>query len=145
MDSDYQLDVDEVRRRLRETEVVGFYFPFLRRTLLADLRANETDGPLVVVTPMVDSVEERVRSLKKLRPRFPRPASMMLVPWPKMIGGLDRLGVFTLLEERLSEQGGDPPIHQCRTAVQELYRLERIQIRNAITGEGYETLWEREG
>src|SRR5262249_45682795 len=37
MDQDFQLDLDELRRRLQQAEVVGFYFPFLRRTLLADL------------------------------------------------------------------------------------------------------------
>src|SRR3954447_26445023 len=105
MDSDYQLDMDELQRRLQETEVAGIYFPFLRRTLLIDLRTSVVEGPLVIVTPMVDSVEDRVRSLKKLRPRFPRPSSMMLVPWPKFVSGLERLGVLGLVEDRLGEKG----------------------------------------
>ncbi len=70
MDSDYQLDLSEVRRHLDHTQVVGFFFPFLRRTLLIDTRTSDVDGPLVIVTPMVNSVEERIRSLRRLRPRF---------------------------------------------------------------------------
>lgn len=143
MDSDFQLDLDEVRRHLQETEVVGFYFPFLRRTLLADLRTSAVDGPFVGVVPMAKDMEDRVRSLKKLRPRFPRPASIMLVPWPRWVASLERLGVLQMLEDKLGELGGDAVRERCRVAIGELQQAERAQIRSAVTGEGYETIWSR--
>ncbi len=143
MDSDYRLDLDELRQNLGRTDVVGFYFPFLRQTLLADLRTSDVDGPMVAVTPMVDSVEERVRSLRRLRPRFPRPNALMLVPWPKLVGALARLGALEMLEDRLVQAGGDVMRERLAAAVAKLEAQERRQIQHAITGEGYETLWER--
>jgi len=144
VDSDYQLDISEVRRHLNETQVVGFFFQFLRLTLLLDTRATAQDGPMAVVTPMVQSVEERVKSLRRLRPRFPRPESMTLIPWPKFVGSLERLGVLTMIEERMVALGGERMRERCREAFAELARAEQKQIRDAITGEGYETLWAKE-
>ncbi|HLZ71005.1 MAG TPA: hypothetical protein VKV26_13980 [Dehalococcoidia bacterium] len=144
MDSDFQLDIAEVRKHLDETQVVGFFFPFLRRTLLLDTRTNGSDGPLVIVTPMVQSVEERMRSLRKLRPRFPRPDSMTLIPWPKFVDSLERLGVTKMIEDRMATIGGEALRGRCQAAFAELRRTERQQVQFAITGEGYETLWARE-
>jgi hypothetical protein len=144
MDSDYQLDLSEVRRHLDQTQVVGFFFPFLRRTLLIDTRTSSVDGPLVIVTPMVNSVDERIRSLRRLRPRFPKPESMTLIPWPRWIEALQRLGVWEMIERRVTDLGGDPLRGRCEEALAELLREERLQVKNAITGEGYQTLWERE-
>lgn len=143
MDSDYTLDLDEVRRHLRDTQVIGVFFPFLRRTLLLDTRTSSVDGPAVMVTPMVRSMDERVRSLQKLRPRFPKPDSMALIAWPRMAGALTRLGVWSLIEDRMVELGGEPLRTRCRESLDDLLRAERLQVRNAISGEGYETLWQR--
>ncbi len=145
MDSDYQLDLSEVRRHLDQTQVVGFFFPFLRRTLLVDTRTSGVDSPLVIVVPMVNSVEERVRSLRRLRPRFPKPESMTLIPWPKFIGSLQRLGVWEMIVDRVVQLGGEELRPRCQEALAELLREERTQVKNAIIGEGYQTLWEREG
>jgi hypothetical protein len=143
MDSDYQIDMAEVRRHLDETQVVGFWFPFLRLTLLLDTRSTERDLPMVVVVPMVESVDERMRSLSRLRPRFPRPESMTLIPWPRLVGALERLGVWELIEKRMAQLGGEALRSRCRDAFAELLQAERKQVRGAITGEGYETMWER--
>lgn len=144
MDSDYQLDLLEVRRHLEETQVIGFFFPFIRRTLLVDTRTSAVDGPLVLMVPMVNSVEERVRSLKRLRPRFPKPESMTLIPWPKFVGALQRLGIWELIVQRLVALGGEQMRPRCDEALADLLREERSQVKNAIVGEGFQTLWERE-
>ena len=144
MDSDYTLDLSEVRRHLWDTQVVGLFFPFMRRTLLLDMRTSDVDGPLVIVTPMVRNMEERLRSLQKLRPRFAKPESMALIAWPRLVGALQRLGVWELVEERLVGLGGEPLRARCREAFAELERQERALVRQAISGEGYETLWQRE-
>jgi len=144
MDSDYTLDLQEVRRHLWETQVVGVFFPFMRRTLLIDTRTSPTDPPLIIVTPMVRNMEERLRSLQKLRPRLPKPESMALIAWPRLVGALQRLGVSDLIEERMVGIGGEPLRAKCREAFADLEREERRLVRRAITGEGYETLWQRE-
>jgi len=143
MDSDYQLDLAELRHHLEHTQVVGFYFPFIRRTLLLDLRTSKSEPPMVIVAPMVQSAEERVRSLRKLRPRLPRPESMALLPWPRYVAALDRLGILELVERRLVELGGERFRERCREAVADLVQCEQTQVRHAITGEGHETLWQR--
>src|SRR5947209_16595787 len=131
MDSDYQLDLSEVRRHLEQTQVVGFFFPFIRRTLLIDTRTSEVDGPMVVVTPMVNSVDERIKSLRRLRPRFGRPESMTLIPWPRWVSALDRLGVQAMIEQRVAALGGDPLRRRCGDAIEELLREEQQQVKNA--------------
>jgi hypothetical protein len=145
MDSNYVPDLDELRRHLERSEVVGLYFPLLRRTLLLDTRTSEVDRPLVMVVPMVNSMEERLRSLKRLRPRFPRPESMVLVPWPKSVGSLRRLGVWDLVLQRLESAGGATARARCEQAFRELANAERQHLQNAITGEGFRTLWQRGG
>lgn len=144
MDSDYTLDLAEVRRHLWETQVVGIFFPFMRQTLLLDMRTSATEPPLVIVTPMVRNMEERLRSLQKLRPRFPKPESMALIAWPRLVGALQRLGVWDLIEERMVAVGGEQMRARCREALDDLLRAERRLVRQAITGEGYQTLWARE-
>lgn len=145
MDSDFLPDLDELRRHLERSEVVGIYFPLLRRTLLLDTRTSAADPPLVMVVPMVNSMEERLRSLKRLRPRFPRPESLILVPWPKYVGSLRRLGVWELVLQRLGAAGGDRARARCEEAYRELAAAERQQLRNAISGEGFKTIWQRGG
>lgn len=143
MDSDYQLDMVEVRRHLEETQVVGFFFPFIRRTLLLDTRTSAADQPMILVVPMVNSVDDRMRSLKRLRPRFPKPESMTLIPWPRFVAAIQRLGLWELIERRMVALGGEAMHDRCSEAFTELLREERTQIKNAIVGEGYQTLWER--
>jgi len=144
VDSDYTLDLAEVRRHLWEMQVVGIFFPFMRQTLLLDMRTSATEPPLVIVTPMVRNMEERLRSLQKLRPRFPKPESMALIAWPRFVGALQRLGVWDLIEERMVAVGGEQMRARCREALNDLLRAERRLVRQAITGEGYQTLWARE-
>jgi hypothetical protein len=143
VDSEYLVDLAELRRHLAQSEVFGFYFPLLRRTLLLDVRTNEVDPPMVIVVPMVNSLEERLRSLKRLRPRFPRPDAMVLVPWPKYVGSLRRLGIWDLVLQRVGEAGGDAARQRCEEAFRELQQAEREQLRKAITGDGFKTIWER--
>ncbi len=94
MDSDFSVNIREIMRNIDSADVLTIYFPIIRRTLLVDTRADSAEGPLVRVVPMVNSVEERFRSLKKLRPQFPRPESITLVPWPKYVRSMESLGIW---------------------------------------------------
>jgi hypothetical protein len=112
--------------------------------LLLDTRTSADDGPLVIITPMVRNMEERLRSLQKLRPRFAKPESMALIAWPRLVGALQRLGVWDLIEERMVGLGGEVLRDRCQAAFLELEKQERALVRQAITGQGYDTLWQRE-
>ena len=94
MDFDFRLDLTEVMRAVETTEVVALYFPLVRKTLLIDARSTAVDGPLIKIVPMVATPEERLRALRKLRPRFPRPDSITIIPWPKYVASLERLGIW---------------------------------------------------
>lgn len=141
MDFEYRIDLGEVRRGIDAADVVALYFPMLRKTLLMDARASEIDGPLIKVVPMVSTPEERFRSLLRLRPRFPQPESITIIPWPKYVRSLLRLGVWDHIVRRFAELGAPEAVRQCDACFRELVELERAELRRAVTGEGYTTIW----
>lgn len=143
MDNEFRLDLSEVIRNLQSAEVVSIYFSLMRKTLLIDARCNDLDGPMVRIVPMVDTVEERLASLQQLRPRFPRPESITLLPWPKYVASLKRLGVWDGLTQRFRDAGQAETVRQLESLYRDLEAMESQEIRRAITGERYETLWQQ--
>ena len=141
MDADFQLDIAEVNRAVDAAEVVALYFPLLRKTLLMDTRSNDVDGPMIGVVPMAASPEERFKSLRQLRPRFPRADSITIVPWTKYVASLQRLGVWDHVVRRFAEAGDPGLVRQCQACFEELAAAERVEVGRAIRGENYETLW----
>jgi hypothetical protein len=143
MDSDFRIDLSEVNRNLDTAEVASLYFPLLRKTLLIDTRCSNLDGPLIKVVPMVSTPEERFRSLRQMRPRFPKPESITIIPWPKYVGSLVRLGVWDHIVRRFVDLGGPDLPRQCEACLQELLTAERQEIGRAIRGENFQDLWRR--
>jgi hypothetical protein len=143
MDADFDLDLGEIKRTLDVSDVVSLYFPRLGKTLLIDLRTSDVEGPMVKVVPQAASAEERLRSLRKLRPRFPRPERLSLIPWPKFVDSLVRLGIWEHLIRRCSEAGSPSLIRDCERCLNSLRSAEAAELRNAIKGEGFETMWQR--
>ena len=94
MDSGFPVDVEEVKKDIETAECVVLYFPMLEKTLVLDTRFDAAEGPLIRVMPRAYSAEERFKALKRLRPRFPTPEPFTLVPWPKYVASLKRLGVW---------------------------------------------------
>ncbi len=145
LDSDYRIDVSEVNRNLDVADVVALYFPLLRKTLLMDLRTNEVDGPMIRVVPMANTPEERFQSLLKMRPRFGRPDSITIIPWPKYIGTLAEIGIWEHIVRRYAETGHPEVVRECETCFAGLQKLERAEVSRAIRGENYETIWGQRG
>lgn len=142
MDTDFRMDVDEINRNIDAAEVMGIYFPLIRKTLLVDTRSDAVDGPMIRVVPMANNMEERFRSLRRLRPRLPRPESITVIPWPKYVTGLKRLGIWDRMVQRLVSTGDMDAVRACEGAFDELAGLERQEIINAVKGERYTTIWE---
>ena len=141
---DYGLDIDEVTRVIDAAEVLVVRFAILDKRLLIDARTSETDGPLIAVVPRAQSVEDRFKSLKKLRPLFPLPEKIMSFMWPRHVETMRNAGVWEKIESRLVSLGGEPMMEQCQSAYQELAHQERLEVLSAIKGgEGYQSLWER--
>jgi hypothetical protein len=145
LDSDYRIDVSEVNRNLDVAEVVALYFPLLRKTLLMDLRTSDVDSAMIRVVPMANTPEERFQSLLKMRPRFGKPDSITIIPWPKYVRSLVDLGIWDHIVRRYADTGSSDLVRECRRCFQELERFERGEIRRAISGENYETIWGKPG
>ena len=145
MDSDFRIDIGEVHRAIDVGDITALYFPLLRKTLLMDTRTTGVDGPMIKVVPMASSPEERFRDLVRMRPRLPKPESINIVPWPKYVASLVRLEVWDHIVRRFLEIGPPEIVKRCEECLEELKQMEREELRRAITGEKYETLWDAAG
>ena len=143
MDNDYVLNLDEIFRTIESAEVVRIRFLLLDKRLLVDNRHNEFEGPLVRLVSRAGSSEESFRNLKRMRPRFPLPDKMTAIWWPKYVNTLLTTGVWDALVRRIAETGFNDSVQQCQDAIKELQIMERREIRNAISGEGFQTIWQR--
>ena len=143
MDTDFRMDVEEINRNIDTAEVMGIYFPLIRKTVLIDTRFDAVDGAMIRVVPMANSMDERFRSLRRLRPRFPRPESITLIPWPKYVTSLKRLNIWDRVVQRFVNAGDMEAVRVCEETFNELVELEKTEIAEAIKGERYTTLWER--
>src|SRR5207248_2303418 len=108
-----------------------------------DTRHDGDEPPMVRLVNTAQSAEDRLRSLKKMRPRFPTPESVAMVPWPKFVRSLKELDLWDRLVARVAALGYPQAVRDCERAWAELSRLEREEIDAAIRGSGYRTLWER--
>lgn len=143
MDMDYPIDLDEVLSIIDTSEVVVVRFSTVGKRLLLDFRTSPSDRPLVKVVRRVRSAEERFRDLKRMRPGLVLPEQIISFHWPKDIAGLDRLGVFKRIVSKCEAAGYAGMETECRKVLLELQSLERAELINAIRGDGYQTLWER--
>lgn len=145
MDSHFRIDVSEIQRSIDSGEVIALYFPLLRKTLLMDTRTNAVDGPMIRVVPMASSPQERFKELVRMRPRFSKPESITLIQWPKYVSSLVRLDVWEQIVRRFIDLGPPEIVRQCEKCLNELKSFEKEELRRAITGENYESIWEASG
>lgn len=143
MDNDYILNIDDILRTIETADVMRIRFGLLDKRLLIDARSTDVEGPMVKVVNRAGSSEESFRSLKRLRPRFPLPEKMTAIMWPKYVTTLQSSGVWDAIKERIAASGHEDSLRQCDGVMDELLRLEKREIRNAIVGEGFQTVWQR--
>ena len=141
MEGNFLFEIDEVLRNVQEAEVMSIFFPSFRRALIIDMRSNADDGPMVRLMPMASSPQDRVRSIRKLRPGFPRLQNLTLIPWQRYVDSLVNLGVWEKIVKRIEESGDPKAIQACDAALTELRRLERQGLVAAISGDNYQTIW----
>lgn len=141
---DYGLDIDEVTKVIDSAEVLVVRFALLDKRLLIDSRTDEKEGPIIALVPRANSVEERFKSLKKMRPRLPLPEKIMSFMWPRHIETLRNSGIWDKIQQRLISLGGDPMTERCEQIYDELMKEEKSEVLEAIRGgSGYQSLWER--
>jgi hypothetical protein len=143
MDNDFFLDYDEIIKTVRTADLLTFRFVIVGQRLLIDNRSSEIDPPLVKLVPRATSIEERLRSLKKLRPRFPLPDKISAIWWPKSVESLVTRGIWDAIVQRIVDGGFAKAARQCEDVLKELRKLEWQEVRNAIVAKEYQALWEK--
>lgn len=143
LDSGIELDLDRVAQNIDEADVITIYFPLLGKTLIMDCRCNDNTGPMISLVPIARDSIDRYRSFRRLRPQFPRPESISMIPWTNRIDSLDRMGVWPRILARLEALLGEDcdlreRAHAC---LGELGALEVREMLRAVSGEQYHTLW----
>ncbi len=143
LDSGVELDLDRVAQNIDEADVITIYFPLLGKTLIMDARCNDSAGPMISLVPIARDSIERYRSFRRLRPQFPRPESISMIPWTQRIESLDSTGVWPRILARLeSLLGEDRALHErAHACLCELGQLEVREMLRAVSGDQYHTLW----
>lgn len=138
--------ITQVLSTIDEAEVLTIFFPNLGRALVVDVRRNLEEGPFVKVVGQVNSMEERMAAIERLRPGLGRVRSIAGIPWAKSIRTLQENGVIARLEQRLVNAGDNPyeAANLCGEAFKTLQELERQQWISVIKGKNslYKNIWE---
>ena len=142
---DYGIDLEEALKAIDLAEVLVVRFAILPKRLLIDFRTSASEGPLVAVVPKAESLEERYKSLKRMRPRFPLPDRIVAFMWPRTdVETLRRSPLWERMVARLVELGGPDLAEKMEEAYRRLREEERQELVAAIRGgESYHSLWER--
>ncbi len=143
MSHEYGVDLGAIVERVESSETFSIFFPSLRKALVVDMRHGPEEGPLVRVLPMARSPQDRLRSLRRLRPHLPRATQMVAIPWPSYVENMVRSGVWDKLAVRVSESGSEDAVRALANSLAELRQHEATELASLIRGDHYETIWSR--
>jgi hypothetical protein len=141
MDGDRTLDLEELRTALEQGDHLLMRFEIIALCFFIDFRASSEAEPAVLVLQPVNSFRERLISIRRGRPEFPVPDQLQVANWPLRIASIERLRLLDMIRGRLAADGASEALCQLADALQELADDERNELRRAISGEGYRTLW----
>jgi hypothetical protein len=122
---------------------VSLFFPYFGKTVLIDIRSNETDGPALILTEMVRSPRERIRSMEQLRPGFNDPEKMVLIPWIRYLETLVDSGIWSVIVKKLEKASFIDPSVSANEILEKLRNLEHKDLADAVNGTSYKTIWSK--
>lgn len=124
-------------------EVLAVGFRLFPQRLIFDTRYTEQGPPFLKVVQRVNSVEERLQELAKIRPNFPTPERFYFTVWPHSIESFRETGAWDRILDRCQASGHTSIMKDCDLAWNVLLGLERQEVQQAIRGEGFRTIWEK--
>ncbi len=141
MSDDFVLDIDEIKKNIDAAEIMSVFFPTFRKAVVIDTRSKQTDGPMIRLMPMAASPQERLRSIRRLRPGFPRVHSLTLIPWPRYVDSLVSLGIWDRIVQRFKKAGQTEAVETSEKVLAELRQLEKVEFAAVVRGDNYHTIW----
>ena len=136
-------DLDDILENVNTSEVTSIFFPYLRKSIIIDLRSNDDDGPAIILTDMVSSPQERIRSLKHLRPNFPEVEKMIIVPWFRYVDTLKASGIWNALIDMTADTSIKSGEIDSAFVIDALKKMEKTHLIGAINGNKFQTIWEK--
>ena len=146
MSEEFGIDLEDVFKVIDQSEVLIIRFSTVgTKRLLIDFRVDAENLPFIGLVAPANSVEERIKSVKKLRPSFPYPEKFMSFQWPRSIPILEVSGVWGQVRDRMVAIGGEAIFGMSTKVYSELIFEERQQIVGAIRGsDEWQTIWQSE-
>ena len=83
--------------------------------------------------------------IRRLRPAFPRPDNLTLIPWSRYVDSLVSLGIWDRIVQRFKDSAHTGAVAACESALGELRRLEKAELASVVKGENYRTVWSARG
>jgi hypothetical protein len=139
------IDLDQVRRVVREADVFTIAFRLFPERLIVDTRSDPADDrcrtPMVAIVDPVATVEERFFWLGQHRPALGTPDNFMFLFWPHTVGYLAESGIWARIRGRVVSEGLTGSSETCDEALADLIRRERKANVDAVRGERHHTIW----
>jgi len=145
VDNAYNISSAKIVRALAEAEVMSIFFPRIGKALIVDTRHDAEHGPVVLIDEMVGSAEERLQSVRRLRPEFTEIAQLTLAPWLGSSRAFAEQGILEAIVERFHAMGYHDAANEAMTVFQRLRRHERQVMLDLVAGEPHttRTVWAR--
>lgn len=146
MDNPFHRTSDKIIRHLGEDEVMSIFFPRVGKSLIVDARHDLENGPAVLLDDMVQTPEERLHSIRRLRPQFGKPGQLTLAPWIGSTRTFEEQGVLDAIVSRFHALGFPEAAEAALRTFRGLCRAERDQMRDLAIGDPRttRTLWQRD-
>ena len=143
MEEFVQKNLGELAQLISAADVLAVGFSKITQRLLVDFRHDHEEGPMIKVVEPVTSVEERVRELRRTRPRFANPEQFTFFVWPKSVAAFKDMGLWEMIIARCLTSEHSSVEETCQRAFEELQTIEHREVLEAISGNRYRSLWER--
>ncbi len=93
---------------------------------------------------MVQTPEERLRSIRRLRPQFEQLGQLTLAPWAGSTRSFIERGILDTITTRFETMGYAEAANAAHDTFRELRRIEREIMRDLVTGDPRttRTLWQ---